>query len=50
MEEKDRKIEERNEHTKLNWEVPKLYALDKGETEGGTRTELYEDIEYNLSS
>ena len=36
MEEKDRKPEERYEHTKLTWETPKLYALDKGRTEGGS--------------
>lgn len=36
MEEKERKLEERKEHTKLTWEAPKLYSLDKGKTEGGT--------------
>ncbi|MEA2107110.1 MAG: hypothetical protein U9P82_10430 [Bacteroidota bacterium] len=37
MEEKDRKLEERNNliNTKLTWETPKLYALDKGRTENG---------------
>ena len=37
MEKKDRKSEERNNRidTKLTWETPKLYALDKGETDGG---------------
>jgi len=44
MEEKERKLEERKEHTKLTWEAPKLYSLDKGKTEGGvpeTYTEAY---------
>ena len=38
MKEKDRKTEERNNHinTKLTWETPRLYALDKGKTESGT--------------
>ncbi|MFP4025899.1 MAG: hypothetical protein ACLFVR_15345 [Thiohalospira sp.] len=27
--------EERNENAKLTWDAPKLYALDKGKTEGG---------------
>lgn len=44
MEEKERKPEERNEHTKLSWEPPKLYALDKGKTEGGPELELTEDF------
>ncbi len=35
MEEKERKLEERNDHTKLTWETPKLYTLDKERTEGG---------------
>ena len=37
MEEKDGKLEERNNliNTKLTWETPKLYMLDKGKTEGG---------------
>ncbi|MDY6801298.1 MAG: hypothetical protein SVU94_08750 [Bacteroidota bacterium] len=39
MEEKERKTEERKDQTKLTWEAPKLYALDKGKTEGGTGTE-----------
>jgi len=44
MDEKDRKPEERNEHTKLNWETPKLYALDKNETGSG------DDAAYNEST
>jgi len=49
MDEKDRKPEERNEHTKLNWETPKLYALDKGETDGGPKYSFTEDEVYNNS-
>ncbi|HSH53237.1 MAG TPA: hypothetical protein VK982_16040 [Bacteroidales bacterium] len=50
MEEKDRKLEERNTpipNTKLTWEAPKLYALDKGKTEGGPLVETAEDSYYN---
>jgi hypothetical protein len=46
MEEKERKPEERNEHTKLTWEIPKLYSLDKGKTEGGATPGVSEDITY----
>jgi len=44
MEEKERKFEERNDHTKLTWETPKLYNLNKKETMGGNNqayTESY---------
>jgi len=43
MEEKEIKAEERKDQTKLTWETPKLYALDKGETEGGLITGITED-------
>ena len=43
MEEKDRKPEERYVHTKLTWEAPKLYALDKGKTKGGVVPDTAED-------
>jgi len=43
MEEKDKIMEERKEQTKLTWETPKLYALDKGKTEGGYDPTPYED-------
>lgn len=36
MDEKSRMPEERIDNTKLTWETPKLYALDKGRTEGGS--------------
>ena len=47
MEEKDRKPEERNipiHDTKLTWETPKLYSLDKGKTEGGSVIDFTEDF------
>jgi len=47
MEEKERKTEERNEQTKLTWETPKLYALDKGKTEGGIPYSGLEDDNYS---
>jgi len=51
MEEKDRKPEERYEHTKLTWETPKLYVLDKGKTEGGIVASNTEDTSfYNPNS
>ena len=36
MDEKVRKPEEKKDQTKLTWETPKLYTLDKGSTDGGT--------------
>jgi hypothetical protein len=36
---------------KMNWEPPVLISLDKGKTEGGFRTETYEDTTgYNPNS
>lgn len=49
MEEKDRKPEERKDQTKLAWETPKLYALDKGETDGGEYVRGTEDGTYFYS-
>ena len=43
MEEKERKTEERKDHTKLIWETPKLYALDKEKTGGGEPYDFNED-------
>ncbi|HKK83836.1 MAG TPA: hypothetical protein VJ958_06370 [Atribacterota bacterium] len=49
MDEKDRKPEEKNEHTKLRWETPKLYALKKEMTEGGFEYDPTEGIGYEPS-
>ena len=52
MEEKDRKPEERKtpiHDTKLTWETPKLYALDKGKTKGGVGDNTDEDTTYPFS-
>lgn len=35
MKEKDLDKKINQEETKLEWEAPKLYCLDKGKTEGG---------------
>ena len=49
MEEKDKKPEERKDQTKLAWEAPKLYALDKGKTYGGTSALTNESVYGTIS-
>jgi len=36
MKEKELNKETNQDNTKLTWEAPRLYCLDKGKTEGGT--------------
>jgi len=50
-----KKVTNNNEIPKPNlkkeWEEPKLYALDKGKTEGGIRADsVYEDETYDKVS
>jgi len=51
MKEKELKAEERNNliNTKLTWEIPRLYALDKGNTKGGVGDNTDEDTTYPFS-
>jgi hypothetical protein len=53
MKEKDLDQKTNQEETKLEWEAPKLYCLDKRETEGGVTiptTEATEGSPASLSS
>lgn len=53
MDEKDRNMEERKtpiHDTKLTWETPTLYALDKWKTEGGPFIAETEDTNGSLPS
>ncbi|MBU8892227.1 MAG: hypothetical protein KOO66_05575 [Bacteroidales bacterium] len=47
MEELKNNKEEDKTDNKILWEVPKLYSLDKGKTEGGTLMSTYEDADYS---
>ena len=51
MDEKIHKSDIENPNTleKLEWEIPKLYSLDKGKTEGGDYARGGEDNEYFYS-
>ena len=46
MDEKGNKLKIDINSKKLDWEAPKLISLDKGKTEGGPKTETYEDVDY----
>ncbi|MEE4196495.1 MAG: hypothetical protein V2I54_02525 [Bacteroidales bacterium] len=49
MDEKERTLEEKNtplHNTKLTWEMPKLFSLDKMKTEGGNGLDPTEDYIY----
>jgi len=46
MEEKERELEDRNfplNNTKLTWEIPELFSLNKLKTKGGDPTGYTED-------
>ena len=50
MEDLKKNKEEDKTDNKILWEVPKLYCLDKGKTEGGPKTDTYETYTYNPAS
>ena len=50
MNEKNVNNETNQQCNKLDWEVPKLYCLDKGKTEGGQTTKVQtETASYSFS-
>ena len=50
MEEKFEKNIKREEESKLEWESPKLFCLDKGKTEGGYTAGTPEDTSMDTGS
>lgn len=49
MEEKELIKETDQEYIKLEWEAPKLFCLDKNQTESGPDYETYEGVGYGPS-